>query len=526
MEITSPTRGTKRKYSGYQIKRALSGGNDSEIAKQSNTIQAQGTELKAWRSGLESEEDVIFHQPPPNQMASGARPRHYNDNYYQGLYSTESEFAILGQKYPEFGAVLKDGTQLDFTDPAAVMQLTKTLLKEDFGLQIDLPPDRLCPPVPNRHNYLLWLKDLLDSSSSSYREQYEPERRVTGLDIGTGASLIYPLLGCVQRPWHFIATDVDFKSLSYARLNARLNNLESRIRIVGRDASASLIPLDELNVSTIDFVMVNPPFYASDAELLKLAAQKSRPPYSACTGAPVEMVCEGGEIGFVQRMINESLVLRERVQWYTAMLGKQSSLKVLIDTLRRHHINNYAVKAFIQGNKTRRWAIGWSFVTRRPSLSASRGHDYFATKRLLPPITEIIIGGPFPKVNREAIPRHERALCDAMESLDLVSWFWDKQRLRGVGFADGNVWSRAYRRRRAAGDFPVKQLAASSVLEVATCAFGFSVSLRVGKDPGDLYGSVAVVLRWLQGDDHSLFESFVGMIRGRLETSGAGSTRE
>lgn len=27
------------------------------------------------------------------------------------------------------------------------MQLTKTLLKLDFGLNVELPDDRLCPPV-------------------------------------------------------------------------------------------------------------------------------------------------------------------------------------------------------------------------------------------------------------------------------------------------------------------------------------------------------------------------------------------
>lgn len=102
------------------------------------------------------------------------------------------------------------------------MQLTRTLLKLDFDLRIDLPDDRLCPPVgdimdhyrsdsdrrltlgskvANRHNYILWLKALLDTSS------YEPPgRKLVGLDIGTGASCIYPLLGCAQRPWSFIAT--------------------------------------------------------------------------------------------------------------------------------------------------------------------------------------------------------------------------------------------------------------------------------------------------------------------------------
>ncbi|RBQ92670.1 hypothetical protein VDGD_20398 [Verticillium dahliae] len=81
------------------------------------------------------------------------------------------------------------------------MQLTKTLLKIDYGLKIELPHDRLCPPVPVRHNYILWLKELIDGSSYAERG-----RKVTGLDIGTGASCIYPLLACQQRNWSFIAT--------------------------------------------------------------------------------------------------------------------------------------------------------------------------------------------------------------------------------------------------------------------------------------------------------------------------------
>ena len=61
--------------------------------------------------------------------------------------------------------------------------------------------------VPNRLKYLLWVQSLLDSTSDSYMEKYDPEREVSGLDIGTGASCIYPLLGCSQRSnWRFIGT--------------------------------------------------------------------------------------------------------------------------------------------------------------------------------------------------------------------------------------------------------------------------------------------------------------------------------
>lgn len=34
----------------------------------------------------------------------------------------------------------------------------------------------------------------------------KPGRKLCGLDVGTGASCIYPLLGTAQRPWCFVAT--------------------------------------------------------------------------------------------------------------------------------------------------------------------------------------------------------------------------------------------------------------------------------------------------------------------------------
>jgi 23S rRNA (adenine1618-N6)-methyltransferase len=55
--------------------------------------------------------------------------------------------------------------------------------------------------VPNRHNYILWLKELLDLTSS---ETDSSKEELSGLDIGTGASCIYPILACKQRPWYFV----------------------------------------------------------------------------------------------------------------------------------------------------------------------------------------------------------------------------------------------------------------------------------------------------------------------------------
>ncbi|RYP53340.1 hypothetical protein DL768_001697 [Monosporascus sp. mg162] len=457
-----------------------------------------------------------------------------DEEYYRTLYARELDFHALGERDRELTSLLQGGSRLDFANPLAVMQLTKTLLRLHFGLRVDLPLDRLCPPVPNRHNYILWLKDLLDSSSPSYSQIYEPERPVEGLDIGTGASLIYPLLACAQRPaWTFIATDVDAKSIAYARRNAELNSLQSRIRVVGRDIAAPLVPLDDLNIETIDFVMVNPPFYASDSELLDLARQKSRPPHSACTGAPIEMVCEGGEVGFVRRIINESLILRRRVQWYTAMLGKQSSLDVLVSLLKENGIDNYAMKTFVQGNKTRRWALGWSFHSRRPSVRASRGVELATAKSILPFPTELTALRK--RVSRGIDPEQlEKALRTTMETLDLVSWNWDALLSRGVGFADGNVWSRAYRRRKErqshmttappqGEEASADKAKASPNLStqqklrgVVDCAFGFALSIRVEHGSRGTTDEVTLAVRWLQGHDYLLFESFTGMLRSAI----------
>ena len=64
---------------------------------------------------------------------------------------------------------------LDFKKVEGLRALTWALLKDDWGLDMDLPPDRLVPTIPLRLNYLLWLEDLLDGQT-----------HVRGVDIGTG----------------------------------------------------------------------------------------------------------------------------------------------------------------------------------------------------------------------------------------------------------------------------------------------------------------------------------------------------
>jgi 23S rRNA (adenine1618-N6)-methyltransferase len=61
--------------------------------------------------------------------------------------------------------------------------------------------------------------------------------------------------------------------------------------------------------------MCNPPFFASLAEA-------GANPGTACGGTAAEMVCPGGELAFVRRMVQDSQALGKRVHWYTTMVRR------------------------------------------------------------------------------------------------------------------------------------------------------------------------------------------------------------
>ena len=136
--------------------------------------------------------------------------------------------------------------------------------------------------------------------------------------------------------------------------------------------------------------MCNPPFYSSKDDMLSSAASKQRPPFTACTGSANEMVTAGGEVAFVSRIIDESLIIKDGCQWYTSMLGKFSSIAPIVEMLKKNGVSNWAVTEFVQGTRTRRWAIGWSFGELRPSMSVARGVGSLQ-KGLLPFPSEYLV---------------------------------------------------------------------------------------------------------------------------------------
>ncbi|KAH8678581.1 hypothetical protein BGZ60DRAFT_401371 [Tricladium varicosporioides] len=421
----------------------------------------------------------------------------------KNIYKENIDFAALALQDTAFAKALKSNGQLDFSNPESVQQLTKALLKRDFGLRISLPPDRLCPPVPNRLNYLLWIQGLLDTTSDNYADTCDLEREVLGLDIGTGASCIYPMLGCAQRPkWRFIGTDIDEKSMEFARKNVLQNQLQNRIKLLQTQKSDTLLPLDKIGFENIDFSMCNPPFYESKADMLTSAAIKQRPPFTACTGSESEMVTVGGEVVFVSRMITESLALKDRVRWYTSMLGKFSSVSVLIEQLREHKVDNYAVTEFVQGGKTKRWGIAWSFEDLRPRMELARNVNSIP-KALLPFPSEYHISIESNDVS--TVGQHVNTILSQLP----LKWMWRPAISTGIGFSDKAIWSRASRR------LHVKQETEERMDEDEDDpAFGFKIYVEGAIEPVVLN---RVTVRWMKGHDSVIFESFCGMVKRKLD---------
>ncbi len=107
----------------------------------------------------------------------------------------ETNFAVLAKSYPRLQSHIDRrpvGHALDWLDPEALRALSAAMLSVNFGLEHwNVPPDRLCPPVPVRFEYLCWVNYLLASN----RDDTMIRQPVRCLDIGTGASCIYPLVG-------------------------------------------------------------------------------------------------------------------------------------------------------------------------------------------------------------------------------------------------------------------------------------------------------------------------------------------
>ncbi|XP_040165384.1 U6 small nuclear RNA (adenine-(43)-N(6))-methyltransferase [Anopheles arabiensis] len=282
-------------------------------------------------------------------------------------YRQRPNFQQLVKQYPELSEVasvdLAGKVRLDYRNKRAVHLLSKCLLLRDFGLRLELPPDKLVPTLPLRLNYIHWLEDI----GTVARWEQERKQPVRGIDIGCGASCIYPLLAVVQsnKRWHMVAIEKAQDSVESAKANVARNELQSCIEVKSQKLEGSTILLDVLEDfpnERFDFCMCNPPFYDSGAKELKPQDRtgKRREPSNASTGSLEELCTEGGEVKFIGQIIEESLLLKDRIAVYTTMIGHKKSYEEVLRILKHASIHNVTASRFCQGNTTR-WAVAWSF---------------------------------------------------------------------------------------------------------------------------------------------------------------------
>ncbi len=207
--------------------------------------------------------------PQPPTAKPGLHPR----NRHAGGY----DFARLMAACPELGPFVlraKHGrASIDFADPAAVVALNRALLAEAYGIRNwDLPPGFLCPPIPGRADYLHHLADLLAEGGEVPRGP-----AVRALDIGTGASAIYALIGHREYGWHFAGSELEGTALASATgILAANPGLEGAIELRRQPDRNAVFAGVIRPGERFDLTLCNPPFHGSAREAREAARTKWR----------------------------------------------------------------------------------------------------------------------------------------------------------------------------------------------------------------------------------------------------------
>lgn len=304
------------------------------------------------------------------QIKARLHPRNKNREPYdiKALISVNPELAnyIRPNKYGV--------NSVDFSDPAAVKTLNKSLLNYYYKIEFwEFPYKNLCPPIPGRADYIHHIADLLSESNFG---KIPAGDKITCFDIGTGASCIYPILGVAEYGWKFIGSDIDPKSIESAsnivNNNTLLQNkVECRLQNNPKDIFYGIINRED----KIDLSICNPPFHSSAEDAQKgsrrkvknLSGKDSKKPTLNFAGVSNELICDGGENKFIQKMIKESRKFAKNCFRFSTLVSKQSNLKGIYKSLEKFEAQQIKIVPMGTGNKTTR-IVAWSFLTKEEKL--------------------------------------------------------------------------------------------------------------------------------------------------------------
>ena len=251
---------------------------------------------------------------------------------------------------------------IHFSDPVAIKLLNKALLSHYYGIQKwEFPDTNLCPPIPGRADYIHYMSDLLNNNDN-----------ITCLDIGVGASCIYPILGVSEYNWNFIASEVNTEAITIAKKIIKDNpSLKGKVKF--------RIQKDENNIfkgiikpkDKIDLSICNPPFHSSKKEALKgsmrkirnLSGERSKKIQLNFSGVANELVYKGGEYQFIKNMIEESVLYSNNCLWFTTLVSKEKNLKNIYKLLEDIKAKDVKTLNIGTSNKKSRIVV-WTFQTK------------------------------------------------------------------------------------------------------------------------------------------------------------------
>ncbi|KQN56902.1 MULTISPECIES: 23S rRNA (adenine(1618)-N(6))-methyltransferase RlmF [unclassified Erwinia] len=285
-------------------------------------------------------------------------------NRHRGRY----DFAALIASHPPlaaFVAVNNWGSEsIDFANPLAVKTLNQALLRHFYQIDHwDIPDGFLCPPVPGRADYIHHLADLLAEDN----RRVVP-REINVLDVGCGANLIYPLIGHAEYRWRFTGSEVSEQAMASANAIISGNPGLNRAIRLRRQKEANAIFTSVIHKNELyQAVLCNPPFHASAADaragsqrkLRNLGLDRSAPLNFG--GQQDELWCEGGEVAFITRMIEESAGFARQCVWFTSLVSRKENLPALWRALEEAEVAAVRTVDMAQGQKQSRF-IAWSFM--------------------------------------------------------------------------------------------------------------------------------------------------------------------
>ena len=189
------------------------------------------------------------------------------------------------------------------------------------------------------------------------------------LDVGVGASAIYPLVGHREYGWSFVGTDIDGAALaSAARIIAANPGLDAAIALRRQPRREALFAGVVGPGERFDLTLCNPPFHGSLREAREAAQAKWRKLGRGSAGSTrnfggqgAELWCDGGEVGFVRRMIAESAAIPGQVRWFTTLLSHSAGLPAVQRALRQAGAVEVRTVPMAQGQKQSRF-VAWTFL--------------------------------------------------------------------------------------------------------------------------------------------------------------------